>query len=81
MPAVNLPLDDKFRFGFITSAPTTAAARANVELAERGGYDSIWTGGAFRDVGVRHVIVDATGPLEEREEQLLRFGTEVRPLL
>ena len=35
----------------------------------------------FRDAGVRHFIVDATGPNNEREDQLVRFGTEVRPLL
>ncbi len=35
----------------------------------------------FREAGVRHVIVDSTGPLEEREAQLERFAKEVRPLL
>lgn len=43
-PDVNLPLDDRFRVGFITVAPTREAARANAELAERCGYDSIWAG-------------------------------------
>lgn len=35
----------------------------------------------FREAGVRHVIVDSTGPLEERGAQLERFAKEVRPLL
>ncbi|MGI9590447.1 MAG: LLM class flavin-dependent oxidoreductase [Myxococcota bacterium] len=36
---------------------------------------------SFREAGVRHVIVDSTGPLDEREAQLERFAKEVRPLL
>lgn len=35
----------------------------------------------FRDAGVRHFILDMTGPFEERELQLERFAAEVRPLL
>lgn len=36
---------------------------------------------AYLDQGVRHIIVDATGPGAERESQLERFGKEVIPLL
>ena len=36
---------------------------------------------AFRDAGVRHVILDLVGPSEERGAQLERFASEVRPLL
>jgi probable F420-dependent oxidoreductase len=35
----------------------------------------------FRAAGVRHVIVDCTGPAADREDQLERFAKEVRPLL
>ncbi len=36
---------------------------------------------AFRQAGLRHVIVDSTGPYAARDEQLERFAKEVRPLL
>ena len=36
---------------------------------------------AFRDAGVRHVILDLVGPFEERSAQLERFAREVAPLL
>lgn len=36
---------------------------------------------AFRDAGVRHFVLDMTGPFQEREAQLERFAAEVRPLL
>jgi probable F420-dependent oxidoreductase len=36
---------------------------------------------AFRDAGLRHVILDLVGPMDERDEQLERFANEVRPLL
>ncbi len=35
----------------------------------------------FRDAGVRHFVLDMTGPFEERDAQLERFASEVRPLL
>jgi len=35
----------------------------------------------FRSAGLRHVILDMTGPFEERDAQLARFAAEVRPLL
>jgi len=36
---------------------------------------------AFREAGLRHVILDLVGPMADRDEQLERFATEVRPLL
>jgi len=36
---------------------------------------------AFRRSGIRHFVLDATGPFGERESQLERFTQEVRPLL
>jgi probable F420-dependent oxidoreductase len=36
---------------------------------------------AFHAAGVRHVILDLVGPPEDRDEQLERFASEVRPLL
>jgi alkanesulfonate monooxygenase SsuD/methylene tetrahydromethanopterin reductase-like flavin-dependent oxidoreductase (luciferase family) len=35
----------------------------------------------YQGAGLRHVIVDLTGPSEERDAQLERFAREVRPLL
>lgn len=35
----------------------------------------------FRDAGIRHFVLDMTGPFEERDAQLERFAAEVRPLL
>ena len=36
---------------------------------------------AFRAAGLRHDVLDLVGPIEDRDEQLERFATEVRPLL
>ena len=36
---------------------------------------------AFREAGLRHVILDLVGPMRDRDEQLERFAAEVRPLL
>lgn len=36
---------------------------------------------AFRDAGLRHVILDPVGPPEDRDEQTARFAQQVRPLL
>ena len=35
----------------------------------------------FREAGVRHIVLDPTGPHRERETQIERFAKEVRPLL
>ncbi|MEQ1888709.1 MAG: LLM class flavin-dependent oxidoreductase [Alphaproteobacteria bacterium] len=35
----------------------------------------------FHAAGVRHFVLDATGPLEDRDAQFERFAKEVRPLL
>ncbi|MHC4862405.1 MAG: LLM class flavin-dependent oxidoreductase, partial [Planctomycetota bacterium] len=35
----------------------------------------------FRRAGLRHVVLDPVGPLDERDEQLQRFAEEVLPLL
>ena len=36
---------------------------------------------AFREAGLRHVVLDLTGPFRDRDDQLERFAKEVRPLL
>lgn len=36
---------------------------------------------AFFDAGVRHLVLDHTGPLEQTHDQLRRFANEVRPLI
>ncbi len=35
----------------------------------------------FREVGLRHVVLDCVGPARDRDAQLERFAAEVRPLL
>jgi alkanesulfonate monooxygenase SsuD/methylene tetrahydromethanopterin reductase-like flavin-dependent oxidoreductase (luciferase family) len=35
----------------------------------------------FREAGIRHFVLDMTGPFAERNAQLKRFAAEVRPLL
>jgi hypothetical protein len=35
----------------------------------------------YRRAGLRHVILDTVGPLEDHVSQLERFAREVRPLL
>jgi len=41
---MQLPLDDGFRIGFMTSVASPAAARATAEHADALGYDSLWVG-------------------------------------
>ncbi len=36
---------------------------------------------AFREAGLRHVVLDLVGPMRDRDDQLERFASEVRPLL
>jgi len=36
---------------------------------------------AFREAGVRHLVLDPVGPAADRDAQLARFAAEVRPLL
>ena len=35
----------------------------------------------FHAAGVRHLVLDHTGPLDESNTQFQRFATEVKPLL
>ncbi len=44
MSSVDLPLESELRFGIIGSFTGVEGARAAVELAEAGGYDSLWVG-------------------------------------
>ncbi len=41
---MDLPLDPQMRFGFMGGAASVDGARQTAELAERLGYDSVWTG-------------------------------------
>jgi probable F420-dependent oxidoreductase len=36
---------------------------------------------AFREAGLRHIVLDLVGPMGDRDDQLERFAAEVRPLL
>jgi probable F420-dependent oxidoreductase len=44
MSSADLPLESALRFGFVTSFGSVLAARATAEMAEAGGYDSLWVG-------------------------------------
>ena len=35
----------------------------------------------FQSAGIRHFALEMVGPAEERDEQIIRFCKEVRPLL
>jgi len=41
---MNLPLDRELQLGFVTTVPNAAAARRTAGVAERLGYQSVWTG-------------------------------------
>jgi probable F420-dependent oxidoreductase len=66
-------LSQRYAMDFRKAARRYAALGRPEDVAER--ID------ALRRAGLRHVILDPTGPVAEREAQLERFAKEVRPLL
>jgi len=66
-------LSQRYAMDFRRAAERYAALGPPEAVAER--ID------AYRKAGVRHIILDSTGPAEERETQRERFAKEVRPLL
>ncbi len=66
-------LSMRYAMDFRRAAEKYGALGRPAEVAER--VD------ALRAAGLRHVILDHTGPFEERDEQAERFAREVIPLL
>lgn len=66
-------LSERYAMDFREAARRYAALGRPEDVAER--ID------AFREAGVRHLVLDPVGPVAERDEQLARFAAEVRPLL
>jgi len=66
-------LSNRYAMDFRDAARRYAALGRPADVAERIG--------AFRAAGVRHVILDCVGPMQDRNDQLQRFAEEVRPLL
>ena len=66
-------LSERYAMDFRSAAERYAALGPPADVAAK--ID------AFRSAGVRHLILDMTGPAKDREEQLERFADEVRPLL
>lgn len=63
----------RYSMDFRRPAQKYAALGRPADVAERVG--------SLRAAGLRHVILDHTGPFEERDEQVERFAREVIPLL
>ena len=66
-------LSQRYAMDFREPAKRYAAFGSPADVAERIE--------AFRAAGVRHLILDMVGPGPDRDEQLERFSSEVRPLL
>jgi probable F420-dependent oxidoreductase len=71
--AANAHLSKRYAMDFREPTRRYAATGRPADVAER--ID------AFRQAGVRHLILDMVGPAGDRDEQLERFAREVRPLL
>lgn len=66
-------LSKRYAMDFSRAAKKYAAIGRPEDVAE--------TISKFHDAGVRHINFDFLGPPEERDAQMERFATEVRPLL
>jgi probable F420-dependent oxidoreductase len=69
----NAHLSHRYAMDFRSATERYAALGPPTSVAEKVN--------AFREAGVRHLILDMTGPAQDREDQLQRFAEEVRPLL
>ena len=66
-------LSRRYAMDFRRAAKRYAALGRPEDVAER--IAEFWS------AGLRHVVLDLVGPLDERNEQLERFSAEVKPLL
>jgi probable F420-dependent oxidoreductase len=66
-------LSKRYAMDFRRAADRYAALGSPADVAEKIH--------AFREAGLRHVVLDLVGPMGDRDEQLERFADEVRPLL
>lgn len=73
LEAATAHLSRRYAMDFRSAADRYAALGRAEEVAERIA--------AFQAAGLRHVILDCVGPAEDRDSQLERFASEVRPLL
>jgi probable F420-dependent oxidoreductase len=73
LEAATISLSRRYAMDFRRAAERYAALGRPEEVAQRIR--------AFHDAGVRHVILDAVGPYEERSDQLRRIARDVLPLL
>lgn len=73
LEAATAHLSQRYAMDFRRAAQRYAALGRPEDVAERIH--------AYREAGVREVILDFTGPFDQRDAQLERFAKEVRPLL
>lgn len=73
LDAASEHLSKRYAMDFRRAADRYAALGRPADVAERIH--------AFREAGLRHVVLDLVGPAEDRDAQLERFAVEVRPLL
>jgi probable F420-dependent oxidoreductase len=73
LEAATAHLSQRYAMDFRKAAQRYAALGRPADVAAR--VDAFWR------AGVRHLILDPTGPAAGRDEQLERFAAEVRPLL
>jgi probable F420-dependent oxidoreductase len=66
-------LSQRYAMDFRSAAQRYAALGSPADVAAK--IDE------FRSAGMRHLILDMTGPMADRDAQLERFAEEVRPLL
>jgi len=71
--SANAHLSHRYAMDFSRATKRYAAIGSPADVAERLH--------AYREAGLRHVILDCVSEAEERPEQLQRFAEEVRPLL
>ena len=69
----NAHLSQRYGMDFSRATKKYAALGRPEDVAERVA--------AYRDAGVRHIVLDLTGPMTERDAQVEAFAKEVRPLL
>ena len=73
LDAATAHLSQRYAMDFRRAAQRYAALGRPEDVAERVQ--------AYLDAGLRHIVVDAVGPMEAMSEQRERFAREVRPLL
>jgi probable F420-dependent oxidoreductase len=73
LDAATAHLSERYAMDFRRAAERYSALGRPADVAEKIH--------AFREAGLRHVVLDLVGPMADRTAQLERFASEVRPLL